>query len=539
MDTQTRAKYESQSQDLRADLKTWENDWAKSNRGKKPGRDDIKQNPDIGMPSSLHSLHKPCTDIPIRAAQKYKQYSRIRDVLAGKTSPNDLDRPPREERKRKLPESSTLPPSTPSKRSKFFHTPSKSHSQTLPVRSPAPSAGLATPSISRTLFSPAVPTSIGPTPQKDGHVLGLFDLLASTPSRIRDTNPTLSATPRSKKHDHDTASTPGRPGRTPVTSGRFVHIQGLTTPLHERHRNAVGRKTPSSSRSVSKLQFGTPAFLRRTTAPLPPVDENGEWKVGPLRLLKKPIARSLSSIVAGLRKIEDEALDEELDVLREMEMEEAGIAPPPKKAVPTPVESEKLAVADDAEVDDSQIKDLEPRPDRPVLLGGFDDENAYDSSADEQLDRGQPLRVYKKKGQKRTTRRSNLKPTRSKRPATAAGDEEDEEEVVLETQVDAIKAAGGEETLKLVDGLMSGSDFDEASSDEDEAEKKKAKAKKEKKAKEKKDKEKKAKEKEEGTVKKAVRKVKATAHANFKRLKLRQGGAKGGPAHNSRFRRKR
>ncbi|KAK1829386.1 putative dna replication regulator sld2 protein [Podospora conica] len=532
MDAQTRAKYESQSQDLRVDLKTWENNWAKSHHGKKPSRDDIKQNPDI--------------------AHKYKQYSKVRDVLAGKVSPDNLDRP-REERKRKQPESSTIPPSTPSKRSKVFHTPSKSHSQSLPSRSPAPSAGLATPSISRTLFSPVVPTSIGPTPQKDGRVLGLFDLLAGTPSRTKDTHPPLSATPRSKKRDHDTASTPGRHGRTPATPGRFVHIQGLTTPLHERHRNAVGKRTPSSSRSVSKLQFGTPAFLRRTTAPLPPVDENGEWKVGPLRLPKKPIARSLSSIVAGLRKIEDEALDEELDVLREMEMEAAGMAPPPKKATPAPpVEGEEAAADDGAEVEDSQVKEPElPRPDRPVLLGGFDDENAYDSSADEQLDRGQPLRVYKKKGQKRTTRRSYLKPTRTKRPLTAAGEEEDEDEdgVVLETQFDATKAAagGGEE---LGDGLLSGSDFDEDESDDDGAEKKKAKAKKDKKAKEKKDKEKakakgkekdkgKGEEKEEGTVKKAVRKVKATAHANFKRLKLRQGGAKGGAAHNSRFRRRR
>jgi hypothetical protein len=37
---------------------------------------------------------------------------------------------------------------------------------------------------------------------------------------------------------------------------------------------------------------------------------------------------------------------------------------------------------------------------------------------------------------------------------------------------------------------------------------------------------------------KAARKVKAMAHQNFKRLKLRNSGAKGGPAHNSRFRRK-
>jgi DNA replication regulator SLD2 len=43
----------------------------------------------------------------------------------------------------------------------------------------------------------------------------------------------------------------------------------------------------------------------------------------------------------------------------------------------------------------------------------------------------------------------------------------------------------------------------------------------------------------EGRVKTAARKVGAMAHANFKRLKLRNSGSKGGVAHNSRFRRKR
>jgi DNA replication regulator SLD2 len=32
--------------------------------------------------------------------------------------------------------------------------------------------------------------------------------------------------------------------------------------------------------------------------------------------------------------------------------------------------------------------------------------------------------------------------------------------------------------------------------------------------------------------------VNAVAHQNFKRLKLRNSGARGGPAHNSRFRRR-
>ena len=43
----------------------------------------------------------------------------------------------------------------------------------------------------------------------------------------------------------------------------------------------------------------------------------------------------------------------------------------------------------------------------------------------------------------------------------------------------------------------------------------------------------------DGKVKTAARKVTAMANQNFKRLKLRNSGAKGGPAHNSRFRRKR
>jgi hypothetical protein len=48
MDGEARAAYESQSLQIRAELKKWESDWALASRGKKPGRDDIKQNPDIG-----------------------------------------------------------------------------------------------------------------------------------------------------------------------------------------------------------------------------------------------------------------------------------------------------------------------------------------------------------------------------------------------------------------------------------------------------------------------------------------------------------
>lgn len=49
MDDITRADYETRSQTIRAELKQWETSWAKTHAGNKPSRDDIKQNPDIGM----------------------------------------------------------------------------------------------------------------------------------------------------------------------------------------------------------------------------------------------------------------------------------------------------------------------------------------------------------------------------------------------------------------------------------------------------------------------------------------------------------
>lgn len=48
MDENERKQYEVTSQELRAELKRFEGDWAKQNGGSKPSRDDIKNNPKIG-----------------------------------------------------------------------------------------------------------------------------------------------------------------------------------------------------------------------------------------------------------------------------------------------------------------------------------------------------------------------------------------------------------------------------------------------------------------------------------------------------------
>lgn len=329
--------------------------------------------------------------------------------------------------------------------------------------------------------------------------------------------------------------------------------------------------------------------------------------IEPLKLPRKPFSiakgRGLSSIVASLRKMEEEKLDEELDMLREMEaMEQGGdMGPPPPKKTATSItqqqpekkmgtypgaaeeeeethgnfeEDEAALIEVEASFLESpsskRKKERKQQQQQPVLLSGFDDENVYDSQDDDEmskegLDRnGQPLRVFKKKGQKRTTRKVNMRPTRTKRPSKPVEDEdgseeegEDGEDVIPETQFDATKnvAAGDDEReddlLRSESG--SGSEFDGSEGEDDEeaeasttkaakGAKKKTPAKENKDATAKKTKDKKKKGTKDDAGEEPAKKprmVKATANANFKRLKLKNTGSRGGPAHNSRFRRRR
>ncbi|KAI1371947.1 DNA replication/checkpoint protein, partial [Hypoxylon crocopeplum] len=476
MDEHERQKYEATSKQLRADLKHFEADWASRNGGAKPRREDIKQNADI--------------------ARKYKKYNQVRDILAGKLPAPKTNEPPISQ-KRKLDEAVTR---TPSKRSKLIETPSKTRQQIIdPELFETPS--------SRKLFSPAMPTSIGPTPQRDGRILGLFDMLEeneeNTPSKCRHGNTLdnikIQATPSKNKTSEMDDGDAARLGRTPTSmSKRALFV----TPSKRRDNNSALGRTPTS---VSKLQLSTPSFLRRV--PLATVDENCNYISPALRLPPKPLGRSLSSVVASLRKLEEEALDDDLDALHEMENDEN----PSNAAKPRKSTKQKTYI-------------LEPDSQAQHLLGGFDDEALYDSLPEDQLGRdGQPLRVYKKKGQKRTTRRVNMKPTKSKRPQQAmekrsGGDIE--ADIVPETQIDATKAS---DELPL--DLGSDSEFDPLG-DEGEKPKERSRTKKAKKS-----------DKKEGKIKKAVRKVNELAHANFKRLKLKNHGAKG-PGAGNRFRRR-
>lgn len=491
MNEDARRRYEAKSAQLRAELKQFEADWASRNGGGKPSRQDIKQNPII--------------------ASKYKRYNHVRHVLDGKTPAT----PPRV--RKRTSENNTS--HTPSKRIRASRTPSKP--RTVDIEDGI----LDTPS-RRTLYSPAMPTSIGPTPQKNGRILGMFDLLEENTenlpphgSVVAPNNPNIQATPSKNPASEMEDS---RLGRTPMSSSKRNLLNTFMTPSRRKSDNPLGARTPSS---VSKLHLNTPAFLRR--APMPTVDEDGQClsPPAPLRLPRKPLGRSLSSVVAGLRKLEEEKLDDDLEALREMEGEdETTSTSVVKPAIPTSKAAPEI---------------LEPDSQAPQLLGGFDDEGLYDSPTEEVKGRdGQPLRVYKKKGQKRTTRKVNMKPTRSKRPQAPAeggeseseGDREDNE-VVLETQFDPNKPIDG------VPDVDSDSDFNASDAEEATEKKKPKKAAKKEKA-DKADKTEKT-EKKGGKVQKVARKVNELAHANFKRLKLRNSGSKGGPGFGSRFRRRR
>jgi DNA replication regulator SLD2 len=387
------------------------------------------------------------------------------------------------------------------------------------------------PSLIRNLFTPSKDRIIGPTPQKDGQVLGLFDLLGE------DDKTPLKALAGDKEFGARSHSTPrgvnGRldvPGnekhsRTPASSSKRHLLDTFATPLKRRHPNEQGALTPSS---ISKLHFSTPAFLRRDShrPAMPPIDEDEDHPISPqmVRLPKKPLVRGLSSMLAGLRKMEEEELDDDLEALREMENPDYV---PVEKSTSKPVSKDAVLV------EDSQVR---------LPLGGFDDEAMYDSEPEElknpTLGRdGLPLKIWKKKGQKRTTRRNTMKPVRSKpvpahdRSAEFLDDDEEELAALQDSQqADANAIPQTQEGETALYG--SSRNFDSDSGSEytaseggtryrrpDQTKKRKVVGK-------------------DGKIKGAVRKVAASAHANFKRLKLRNSGAKGGPAHNSKFRRK-
>ena len=224
----------------------------------------------------------------------------------------------------------------------------------------------------------------------------------------------------------------GRPSTSP-TSSKHAGCNNFLTPSV---RRTAEQRTPESRSAVSKLRFDlTPAYLRRdsqqargTTQNHGPgeIDENEElsWSPVAVRRRPKPAGRGLSALVKGLRALEDEKLDEEMELMREMEQDDTGH----NQALQS--NARKPAVA----VDDSQVADMPLGPDR---LCSSDDDIEEIQSERKGRD-GRPLKAWKKKGQKRTTRKSNLKPNTGKwkpEPQWKGAADQDELTMVEETQI--------------------------------------------------------------------------------------------------------
>ena len=400
-------------------------------------------------------------------ASKYKKYKKINDMLAGRMTPpsrartridahsKENDNPHVGKGKRKSDDDVALPSATPHKRSKLAA--SKAQTPSRHVR--AGPAEVETPQISRKLFSPSMPTSIGPTPHRDGKVLGLFDLLdgelikaaaADTSSRVGADSMGQQAFVTPCKAVEDLEEDGRRKfGRTPMSSGRRNYLNMFMTPVKPK-KGKDGADDDNSLDGIAKM-FETPACLKRHQ-PMPMNKSLDDIPDPPVRLPRKPLGKTLSSIVASLKKMEDEKMDEELDMLREMEAEEiskarptsttavkksssfnktttAATAAPPKTKllIEKYGEEEEKTRADilekDGEVEDIPA-DMLAKDHSQTLLDGFDDEDALDDDPlDEQeqrqIERDGKLRIFKK-GQKRTTRKVNMRPVRAK-PPTKSG----------------------------------------------------------------------------------------------------------------------
>lgn len=404
---------------------------------------------------------------------------------------------------------------------------------------------------------------VGPTPQKDGRVLGLFDLLPedqatpskkssllkprnlqqsavedrrganSTPSKTSGQDQHLSATEAARIES--TPTTINRHSRTPQSLGKRFLLDSFLTPSKRRRLDDQG--TPTSR--IKHVQTDTPAFLNRSRSNLASIAEDGE--VGPAERLtskqnlKRPgmgrrgFTRSLSSMIADLRQAEDDRLDEDMGMMREME--DGSPAKRPLKG-----KADKPTV---------QIEDSQALGPDGTGAGSDGDEHGQEGLGRD----GRPLKVWKKKGQKRTTRRVLIKPQqrrRSPKPEAIAEEESDNDvepaasprkarRAAKEPRFEETQHADGEgegDPSRSEDSDDSHDDYagDDAEVESDDnlsqSPSKKRKTKDaDSSASIKTDKE--LSSPKEGVLQKTAKKVKATAHANFRALKIRSSkGAK-------------
>ena len=416
LDTPKKLSLQTQADSLRATLKDFEKSFSASHDGCKPSKDDIKANADV--------------------AANYKQYQKLGQVLTGKLTLAALEDKSPKKRKSHTRSDSVVASSPKRRKSDYTPTTKRLRPDGVDPYDPPSSA---TPK--------PLPTAIGPTPQRDGKVLGIFDLLSNPPTRrsteaprqkkqkldmLDDTdeqpekeNALVAQTPsqRPSKHAGDLldhlAATPIttrlKHSRTPVSDGKkFMLSQFFATPSAVRyaglmhHSNTTPEKPQVSATPLRDRILGltppqtspvqepdaTPAYLKRShsfkdrllsasqssaaqtrninpdqTFTSPVAARTGPRPMRKSKFMPKP----LTQIAAEMRKQENERYNDDEDAMREMEEGEVGVL-----------------------VDNSQTSEFEEpgEPGEPTADG--------------------PQKVWKKKGQKRSTRRAIIRPSNIK-----------------------------------------------------------------------------------------------------------------------------
>ena len=216
----------------------------------------------------------------------------------------------------------------------------------------------------------------------------------------------------------------------------------------------------------------------------------------PVAIRKVPsthASKGLSSLVKGLRDMEEDWLNEELDLLKE-------------------VEGDNLCSTKSKRPSKILMQDSQ-RPDLLLGPGGdLSSEDCEDRMDEGERRTGKVMKVWKKKGQKRTTRNVVMKPNTEKwKPAPVWKDEyvsedEDGTSVVGNTQCItrrpieqewAMKGGNLDETARTQGGASTLEKFTETQN-----------------------------ESKDDSSKKVRKKVGATAHANFRALKIRNKHSK-------------
>ncbi|KAM3413893.1 DNA replication regulator SLD2 [Cercospora zeina] len=376
---------------LRAELKTWENAF-KEKHGRKAGREDIKKDTSI---SAKYKLYNELTRLP-----KLPSFASTPRKSTRPTAPKVSPAKPQ----------TRAPAATPRKTPIRLESPRDQPQNVLsPVKELEPEP---TPQWVR--------AGLGPTPQRDGHVLGLFD--------IEDD---IHETPLKARHDGKAADLVAATPSKGTSSAEHVHMKSPESSNGKRFMLAAFAGTPLKRKrenhdigttSSSKRMFATPSFLRRCN-PLAKIDEDEDAHMPVSRppFQKRGLVRSLSTIIQNLKKQQEKDMEEEWDIMDEIEAELRGETIPKQK--------EKKKEKPKLQVEDSQATEMPLGPDQAP-------ESSDEDSAREN---NEPTRKpWKKKGLKRQTRRTNMKPVlhKPRKEGDVDPDPSDDEErtVISETQ---------------------------------------------------------------------------------------------------------